>query len=64
MYGFAGEVEGVVHAIWAELGEKCPVIATGGLAEMIARHTDVIEKVDQFLTLRGIEIVMRRQQRG
>ncbi len=64
VYGFAGEVEGVVHAIWAELGGKCPVIATGGLAEMIARHTDVIEKVDQLLTLRGIEIVMRRQQRG
>jgi type III pantothenate kinase len=64
VYGFAGEVEGVVHAIWAEMGKKCPVIATGGLAEMIARHTDVIEKVDPFLTLRGIEIVMRRQQRG
>jgi type III pantothenate kinase len=64
VYGFAGEVEGVVHAIWAELGGRCPVIATGGLAEMIARHTDVIETVDQFLTLRGIEIVMRRQQRG
>jgi len=64
VYGFAGEVEGVVHAIWEELGQQCPVIATGGLAEMIARHTDVIEKVDQFLTLRGIEIVMRRQQRG
>ncbi len=40
------------------------MIATGGLAEMIARHTDVIEKVDPFLTLRGIEIVMRRQQRA
>jgi type III pantothenate kinase len=64
VYGFAGEVEGVVHAIWAELGVKCPVIATGGLAELIARHTDVIETVDQLLTLRGIEIVMRRQQRG
>jgi len=64
VYGFAGEVEGVVHAIWAELGDRCPVIATGGLADMIARHTDVIEKVDPFLTLRGIEIVMRRQQRG
>ncbi|NLE21360.1 MAG: type III pantothenate kinase [Actinobacteria bacterium] len=64
VYGFAGEVEGVVHAIWRELGEECPVIATGGLAAMIARHTDVIEKVDEFLTLRGIEIVMRRQQRG
>ena len=64
VYGFAGEVEGVVHAIWAELGTECPVIATGGLADMIARHTDVIEKVDPFLTLRGIEMVMRRQQRS
>jgi type III pantothenate kinase len=64
VYGFAGEVEGVVHAIWAELGEKVRVVATGGLAEMIARHTDVIETVDQLLTLRGIEIVMRRQQRA
>jgi len=64
VYGFAGEVEGVVHAIWTELGVKCPVIATGGLAAMIARHTDVIEAVDELLTLRGIEIVMRRQQRG
>jgi type III pantothenate kinase len=64
VYGFAGEVEGVVHAIWAELGAKCPVIATGGLAELIARHTDVIETVDPLLTLRGIEIVMRRQQRA
>ena len=39
-------------------------IATGGLAEMIARHTDVIDAVDPLLTLRGIEIVMRRQQRA
>jgi type III pantothenate kinase len=64
VYGFAGEAEGVVHAIWAELGERARVIATGGLAGLIARHTDVIETVDEFLTLRGIEIVMRRQQRG
>ncbi len=64
VYGFAGEVEGIVHAIWEELGEHARVIATGGLAEMIARHTDVIESVDPFLTLRGIEIVMRRQQRA
>ena len=63
VYGFAGEIEGIVHAIWAELGEHAPVIATGGLADLIARHTDVIAAVDPFLTLRGIEIVMRRQQR-
>jgi type III pantothenate kinase len=63
VYGFAGEIEGIVHAIWAELGERAQVIATGGLAELIARHTDVIAAVDPFLTLRGIEMVMRRQQR-
>ena len=40
------------------------MIATGGLADLIARHTDVIAVVDPFLTLRGIEIVMRRQQRA
>mgnify|MGYP001798494304 CR=1 FL=1 len=63
VYGFAGEIEGIVHAIWAELGAHAQVIATGGLAELIARHTDVISAVDPLLTLRGIEIVMRRQQR-
>ena len=63
VYGFAGEIEGIVHAVWRELGEQVPVIATGGLAELIARHTDVISHVDPYLTLRGIELVMRRQQR-
>jgi type III pantothenate kinase len=63
VYGFAGEIEGIVHAIWAELGAHAQVIATGGLADLIARHTDVISAVDPLLTLRGIEIVMRRQQR-
>ncbi len=62
VYGFAGQVEGVVHAIWDELGERARVVATGGLAELIARHTPVISAVDPFLTLRGIEIVMRRQR--
>jgi type III pantothenate kinase len=64
VYGFAGEAEGIVHAIWDELGVQARVIATGGMAEMIARHTAVIAEVDQLLTLRGIEIVMRRQQRA
>jgi type III pantothenate kinase len=63
VYGFAGEIEGIVHAIWRELGEQVQVVATGGLAELIARNTDVVSAVDQLLTLRGIEIVMRRQQR-
>ena len=63
VYGFAGEAEGIVRAIRGELGVSAQVIATGGLAEMIARYTEVIDSVDPFLTLRGIEIVMRRQLR-
>jgi type III pantothenate kinase len=61
VYGFAGQVEGIVHAIAGELGADPHVVATGGLAELIARHTDVIEAVDPFLTLRGIEMILRRQ---
>jgi len=37
------------------------VVATGGLAELIARHSEVIEAVDPYLTLRGIEMILRRQ---
>jgi type III pantothenate kinase len=62
VYGFAGEVEGIVHAIWRELGEQARVVATGGIAPLIAEHTGVIAEVDPFLTLRGIELVMRRQR--
>jgi type III pantothenate kinase len=61
IYGFVGETEGIVRAIRTELGVRAKVVATGGLAEMIAAYTDVIDIVDPFLTLRGIEIVMRRQ---
>jgi type III pantothenate kinase len=61
IYGFAGQVEGIVAAIAAELDAPARVVATGGLADLIARHTNVISVVDEFLTLRGIELVMRRQ---
>lgn len=46
MYGVAGALEGIVRAIWRELGQEATVIGTGGLAEMIARHTPVITAVD------------------
>jgi type III pantothenate kinase len=61
VYGFAGQVEGIVEAIRRELGHPPKVVATGGMAELIARHTSVVDAVDMFLTLRGIELIMRRQ---
>ena len=58
VYGFAGQVDGIVTRIRAELGdESAPVIATGGLAELIAPHATTISKVDQFLTLEGLRLV-------
>ncbi len=63
VYGFAGGADGIVRAIRDELGVFAQVIATGGLAEMIARYATVIDVVDPLLTLQGIGIVMRRQAR-
>ena len=62
VYGFAGQVDGIAEAIRGELGVDARVVATGGLAELIAPHSRTISAVDQTLTLRGIELIMRRQQ--
>jgi type III pantothenate kinase len=58
VYGFAGQVDGIVARIRAELGAPdARVIATGGLAELIAPHSASIELVDPFLTLDGLRLV-------
>jgi type III pantothenate kinase len=57
VYGFAGQVDGIVGRIRAELGAEAPAIATGGLAELVAPHSEVIERVDPFLTLDGLRLV-------
>src|SRR5215471_18990982 len=57
VYGFAGQVDGIVGRIRGELGVDAPAIATGGLAELVAPHTQVIERVDPFLTLDGLRMV-------
>jgi len=60
VYGFAGQVDGIVARIREELGEEARVIATGGLAELIAPHSMTIERVDQWLTLEGLRLVWER----
>ena len=58
VYGFAGQVDGIVARIRAELeAPDARVIATGGLAELIAPHSASIELVDPFLTLDGLRLV-------
>jgi type III pantothenate kinase len=58
-YGYVGLVEGLVARFQRELGDDMKVIATGGLAEVVARETSVIQYVDPWLTLDGLRIVYR-----
>jgi type III pantothenate kinase len=62
LFGYVGLVEGMVARFRAELGDGMRVIGTGGLAELIARDTDVIEVVDPWLTLKGLRIVWELNQ--
>ncbi|MBM3676795.1 MAG: type III pantothenate kinase [Actinobacteria bacterium] len=58
VYGFGGQVDGIVAAIRGELGSPdARVVATGGLAELVATHSSTIELVDPFLTLDGLRLV-------
>ena len=62
VYGFAGQVDGIVTAIRGELGTDARAIATGGLAELIYPHANTIERVDPFLTLEGLRLVWERNR--
>jgi len=57
VYGFAGQVDGIVGRIRGELGVDARVIATGGLADLVAPHSETIEQIDAFLTLEGLRLV-------
>jgi type III pantothenate kinase len=60
VYGFAGQVDGIVDRIRGELGVEAQTVATGGLAELIAPHARTLERVDPFLTLEGLRLVWER----
>jgi type III pantothenate kinase len=57
LYGYVGLVEGMVKRFQQELGENMKVIATGGLADVLANETDVLQIVAPWLTLDGLQII-------
>jgi type III pantothenate kinase len=61
-WGYVDMVEGLVRRMKDELGGSAIVVATGGLASVVAPESSLIEHVDPELTLRGLRLVWERRQ--
>ena len=62
VYGYVGQVENIIREINEELGVKAKVIATGGLAGMISKETDMIDVVERSLTLEGLRLIFEKNK--
>ena len=66
LYGYIGQVEYIVNKMKQEMKDagiqKPYVIATGGLANLIAKETKAIDKVDSSLTLEGLRIIYEKNK--
>jgi type III pantothenate kinase len=60
LFGFAGQVDGLVRRIIAELGAVNAVIATGGLASLVIEESETITDHEPDLTLQGLRLVFER----
>jgi len=63
LYGFAGQVDGIVDRMRLELGANAPTVATGGLAPVIMPLTKAIDHHEPWLTLEGLLLIYERNSR-
>ena len=62
VYGYAGQVDGILGRLREELGEEATAIATGGYAEAITPFCEQVDEVDDLLTLRGLKLIWERNE--
>lgn len=62
MWGYIGLIEGLATRIQHQLGQACPIIATGGLADRLAPHTSLFTAIDHDLVIRGLRLIWERNQ--
>jgi type III pantothenate kinase len=62
LYGFVGQVDELVHRMWREMDCPAKVIATGGLASLIASESKTIQEVDLLLTINGLRVIYERNK--
>jgi type III pantothenate kinase len=60
LYGYASLVDGLITRIKKEMGHEVKVIATGGIAPLIAKESATIDLIDEDLTLEGLKIIYKR----
>ena len=59
-WGYVAMMEGLIARLRAEIGRPAQVVATGGLAILFDRHTEIFDHVDADLTLEGLAIIAER----
>ncbi|MBC7341001.1 MAG: type III pantothenate kinase [Clostridia bacterium] len=64
VYGFLGQIEGIVSRMQKELGGKAAVVATGGLSRLFGQESPLIDAVDPYLTLEGLRLIYERNLRA
>ena len=62
VYGFAGQVDGILGRLREELGEEATAIATGGYAQAIVPFCEQVDEVDDLLTLNGLKLIWERNR--
>jgi type III pantothenate kinase len=60
LYGYVGQVEGIVTRFKSQAKIEPKVIATGGLASLISKESNIIDVIDPFLTLKGLQLIYER----